>query len=76
METLKVQDQAVVIPAKVRPDDQFEITQMPDRETLEDFLRGSSSHPSVIFDLEKGIFVRTRPHSQIDLTIESSPQSV
>lgn len=58
MERLKVDDQ---LPQQPRRND-CEITVMPDKETLEDFLRGSSSHPTVIFDIEKGVFIRTRPH--------------
>lgn len=32
---------------------------MPDRQTLEEYLEGSSKTPNVIFDHEKGEFVWT-----------------
>ena len=39
-------------------EDQFEITEMPDKELLEDFLRSLSQVPTVIFNSETGKFVR------------------
>lgn len=41
--------------------DPYTITQMPSRETLEEFLRGMSGRPTVSFDTKRGIFERVEP---------------
>ena len=38
--------------------DPYEIVQMPDKGTLEDFLRGMSGPPKVIYNKDLGIFER------------------
>lgn len=44
------------------------VTEMPDRETLEEFLRGMHRSPKVTFNAEEGKFVwsRPRPKSEDD----------
>lgn len=35
---------------------EIHIKKMPDQKTLEDFLKGMSSHPTVLFNAERGEF--------------------
>jgi len=36
----------------------IEIREMPDKETLEAYIRGNFEKPTVVFDIEKGKFIR------------------
>ena len=46
------------LPLRENPQDQYEIVQMPERELLQDFLRGLHGNVTVIFNLKLGIFER------------------
>jgi hypothetical protein len=43
------------------------IKKMPDKETLEEFVNGMHQSPTVIFNLEKGIFEWLKPRRDPNL---------
>ena len=49
------------------------ISKMPSQELLEDFLRGLHGNPQVIFNIEKGEFIRVveRDNSQLERSISN-----
>lgn len=56
----------------------MKIHTMPTKELLEDFLKGMSSKVTVIFDINKGEFVRVaqRNHSKLERPLPSTHNQV
>lgn len=51
-----------------------EIVEMPDKKTLEEFLKGFHGNVTVIFDAEAGVFRRIPRVSEGSINTNTSPQ--